>query len=58
MGYHSLAKKENVMQIQQYRPICLLNMSFKIFTKVATSVSTRVAHNVIHVTQTTFDHAR
>jgi hypothetical protein len=32
-----LPKKENVTQIQQYRPICLLNVSFKIFTKVATT---------------------
>jgi hypothetical protein len=28
-----LPKKEDVIQIQQYRPICLLNVSFKIFTK-------------------------
>ena len=28
-----LPKKENAVQIQQYRPICLLNVSFKIFTK-------------------------
>ena len=27
-----LPKKENATQIQQYRPICLLNVSFKIFT--------------------------
>jgi hypothetical protein len=32
-----LPKKENVIQIQQYRPICLLNVSFKIFTKVGTN---------------------
>jgi hypothetical protein len=31
-----LPKKENVIQIQQYRPICLLNVSFKFFTKVGT----------------------
>jgi hypothetical protein len=30
-----LPKKENVVQIQQYRPICLLNVVFKILTKVA-----------------------
>jgi mannosylglycoprotein endo-beta-mannosidase len=29
-----LPKKDNAVQIQQYRPICLLNVSFKIFTKV------------------------
>jgi hypothetical protein len=32
-----LPKKENATQIQQYRPICILNVSFKIFTKVATN---------------------
>jgi hypothetical protein len=32
-----LPKKENVTQIQQYRPICLLNVSFNFFTKVATN---------------------
>jgi hypothetical protein len=32
-----LPKKENAIQIQQYRPICLLNVSFKIFTKVGTN---------------------
>jgi hypothetical protein len=35
-----LPKKENSVQIQQYRPICLLNVSFKIFTKVATNCIT------------------
>jgi hypothetical protein len=32
-----IPKKKSPTQIQQYRPICLLNVSFKIFTKVATS---------------------
>ena len=32
-----LPKKEDARQIQQYRPICLLNVSFKIFTKVGTN---------------------
>ena len=31
-----LPKKEEAVQIQQYRPICLLNVSFKFFTKVGT----------------------
>jgi hypothetical protein len=30
-------KQKEVTQMQQYRPICLLNVSFKIFTKVLTS---------------------
>jgi hypothetical protein len=29
-----LLKKENAIQIQPYKPIYLLNVSFKIFTKV------------------------
>ena len=31
-----LPKTQEANKIQQYRPICLLNVSFKIFTKVAT----------------------
>ena len=31
-----LPKTQEASKIQQYRPICLLNVSFKIFTKVAT----------------------
>jgi hypothetical protein len=49
-----LPKKENATQIQQYRPIFLLNVSFKIFTKVATNRISDVAHKVIRPTQTTF----
>ena len=32
-----LPKCKEAIKIQQYRPICLLNVSFKIFTKVATN---------------------
>jgi mannosylglycoprotein endo-beta-mannosidase len=32
-----IPKFKEAKQIQQYRPICLLNVSFKIFTKVATN---------------------
>ena len=49
-----LPKKENAIQIQQYRPICLLNVSFKIFTKVATNRVTEVASKVIRPSQTAF----
>jgi hypothetical protein len=49
-----LPKKENAMQIQQYRPICLLNVSFKIFTKVATNRISEVAQKVIRPTQISF----
>jgi hypothetical protein len=49
-----LPKKENAIQIQQYRPICLLNVSFKFFTKVGTNRVTKVASSVIRPTQTAF----
>ena len=49
-----LPKKENATQIQQYRPICLLNVSFKIFTKVGTNRISEVAQTVIRPTQTAF----
>jgi hypothetical protein len=49
-----LPKKENAVQIQQYRPICLLNVSFKIFTKVATNRITDLSQKVIRPTQTAF----
>jgi hypothetical protein len=42
------------MKIQQYRQVCLLNVSFKIFTNVLTNQLTSVAHKVIQSTQTTF----
>ncbi|WVZ50274.1 hypothetical protein U9M48_001546, partial [Paspalum notatum var. saurae] len=51
--------KEDLMnleakQIQQYRPICLLNVSFKIFTKVGTNMLTHIAQRVIRPSQTAF----
>ena len=49
-----LPKKENAVQIQQYRPICLLNVSFKIFTKVGTNRITGIAPKVIRPTQSAF----
>jgi hypothetical protein len=41
-------------RIQQYRPICLLNVSFKIFTKVATIRLNSVADHIIQPTETAF----
>jgi hypothetical protein len=38
-----LSKTKEAIKIQQYRPICLLNVSFKIFTKVATNRINKVA---------------
>jgi hypothetical protein len=49
-----LPKCAEAVKIQQYRPICLLNVSFKIFTKVLTNWLTSVAHKVIEPTQTVF----
>jgi hypothetical protein len=46
-----LPKKKDAKVIQQYRTIYLLNVSFKIFTKVAQST---VAQKIIRPTQTAF----
>jgi hypothetical protein len=53
-----IPKLQEVNVIQQYRPICLLNVSFKIFTKVATNRLNMVADKVISPTQTTFMRGR
>jgi mannosylglycoprotein endo-beta-mannosidase len=49
-----LPKKEDASRIEQYRPICLLNVSFKVFTKVGTNRAMVVAHKVIRPTQSAF----
>jgi hypothetical protein len=49
-----LPKCEEAIKIQQFRPICLLNVSFKIFTKVLTNMLSLVNQKVIQPTQTTF----
>ena len=49
-----LPKKTKTVQIQQYRPICLLNVNFKIFTKVAVNRLMSVADKIIRPTQSTF----
>jgi hypothetical protein len=49
-----LPKVNETERIQQYRPICLLNVSFKIFTKVATLRLNTVADHVVWPYQTTF----
>jgi hypothetical protein len=53
-----IPKLQEVNVIQQYRPICLLNASFKIFTKVATNRLNMVADKVISPTQTAFMRGR
>jgi hypothetical protein len=42
-----LPKGNEAGRIQQYRPICLLNVSFKIFSKVATIRLNTVAKHVV-----------
>ena len=49
-----LPKVNEAERIQQYRPICLLNVSFKIFTKTATIRLNSMAGHVVRPTQTTF----
>lgn len=49
-----LPKQKEATQIQQFRPICLLNVSFKIFTKVMTNRIALVAQKVIKPSQTVF----
>ena len=53
-----LPKTQEASKIQQYRPICLLNVSFKIFTKVATIRVNSVADNIISPSQTAFMRGR
>jgi hypothetical protein len=53
-----LPKIKEIEKIQQYRPICLLNVSFEIFTKVATIRLNTVANHVIRPSQTAFMQGR
>ena len=49
-----LPKTQDASRIQQYEPICLLNVSFKIFTKIVTIRVNSVADHLISPTQTAF----
>jgi hypothetical protein len=49
-----LPKCKEAVKIQQFRPICLLNVSFKNFTKVLTNRLISVAKKVISRSQTAF----
>jgi hypothetical protein len=49
-----LLKIADTVQIQQYRSICLLNVSFKVFTKVLNSRILKVADKLIGPSQTAF----
>ena len=47
-------KKTEAVRIEQFRPICLLNVSFKNFTKVRTNRLTQIAHSMVQRSQTAF----
>jgi hypothetical protein len=49
-----LPKSEDASTIQKYRPICLLQVLFKIFTKALTVRSEIYMKKVIHACQTAF----
>jgi hypothetical protein len=49
-----IPKNEDASRIEQYRPICLLNVVFKTFTKVGTNKVTGLAHKVVKPTQSAF----
>ena len=49
-----LPKEQEAKKIQQYRPICMLNVSFKIFTKVLANRLSLVASKVIRPSQSAF----
>ena len=53
-----LPKTQDASKIQQYRTICLLNVSFKIFMKVTTVRFNSVAEHLISPMQTTFMQGR
>ena len=49
-----LPKLKGVKMIQQFRPICMQNVSFKIFTKVVANRLTIVANRIIRPSQSAF----
>jgi hypothetical protein len=49
-----ILKAQEVNPIQQYRLMCLLNVSYKIFTKVATNRINQVANRIISPSHTMF----
>ena len=49
-----LPKSNDANSIQQYRPICLLNVIFKIFTKVVNNRANSIANKVVSPVQSAF----
>jgi hypothetical protein len=62
VGFHSLnfgiitllPKNNNAIHIQQFHPICLLNVSFKIFTKVLNNWVIAIVDRIISPCQSAF----
>jgi hypothetical protein len=53
-----IPKQQEVKKVQQYRPICMLNVSFKIFTKEMANRLALVASKLIGQSQTAFQRGR
>jgi hypothetical protein len=53
-GVITLIPKDNAIKIQKYRPICLLNVSFKIITKVLSNRIGLVADRIVCPSHTAF----
>lgn len=49
-----IPKKGNAIKIQEYRPICLLNVSFKIITEVLSNRTRKIVDRFIRHSQTAF----
>jgi hypothetical protein len=49
-----IPKEKEVKRIQKYRPICMLNVSFKIFTKVLANRLTSIACRISKPSQSVF----
>jgi hypothetical protein len=49
-----IPKEKEVRKIQQYRPICMLNVSFKIFTKVMAHRLTSIACRITKPSRSAF----
>jgi hypothetical protein len=49
-----IPKEKEVKRIQQYRPICMLNISFKIFTKVMANRLESIACRITKPSQSAF----
>lgn len=53
-----LPKKEDAVRTEHFRPICLMNVSFRSFTEVRTNRVFTIAHSVVRPAQTAFMQGR